>query len=135
MSSTIVTRDSNPVLVLGSPGSERIISTVAQVISHWVDVSAGIEAAVDAPRVHVAVDAEDGRDNAYLEGPIEGVDPGRLGLDLSTASDAYIQRDRNAYFGGVHALALEMSGWVGAADPRRDGVVGYEDVRAESIGD
>tara|TARA_R110000782_G_scaffold9075_14_gene29403 strand:- start:2244 stop:3872 length:1629 start_codon:yes stop_codon:yes gene_type:complete len=135
MSSTIVTRDSNPVLVLGSPGSERIISTVAQVISHWVDAGAGIEAAVDAPRVHVAVDAEDDRDNAYLEGPIEGVDPGRLGLDLSTASDAYIQRDRNAYFGGVHALALEMSGWVGAADPRRDGVVGYEDVRAESIGD
>ncbi|KCZ87955.1 gamma-glutamyltransferase family protein [Hyphomonas johnsonii] len=134
MSSTIVTRDSNPVLVLGSPGSERIISTVAQVISHWVDVGAGIEAAVDALRVHVAVDAEDGRDNAYLEGPVEGVDLARLGLDLSTASDAYIQRDRNAYFGGVHALALETPGWVGAADPRRDGVVGYTDTRAASIG-
>jgi gamma-glutamyltranspeptidase/glutathione hydrolase len=29
----------------------------------------------------------------------------------------------NAYFGGVHAVALERGAWNGAADPRRDGVV------------
>ena len=28
------------------------------------------------------------------------------------------------YFGGVHALAKEKGAWNGAADPRRDGVVG-----------
>ena len=32
------------------------------------------------------------------------------------------QNGRNAYFGGVHAVALENGRWVGAADPRRDGV-------------
>ena len=29
----------------------------------------------------------------------------------------------NAYFGGVHAVALERGTWNGGADPRRDGVV------------
>lgn len=129
MSSTIVTVDGEAVLVLGSPGSERIISSVAQIVSHWFDVGAGIEAAVSAPRVHVAVDLNDGRDNAYLEAEIEGVDLERLGLDAAIASDAYVQDGLNAYFGGVHALAREEAGWVGAADPRRDGMVGYADKR------
>jgi gamma-glutamyltranspeptidase/glutathione hydrolase len=31
--------------------------------------------------------------------------------------------DRNPYFGGVHAIALEKGRWRGAADLRRDGEV------------
>lgn len=129
MSSAIVTRDDQPVLVLGSPGSERIISSVAQIISHWLDIGEGIERAVAAPRVHVSVDTKDGRDNAYVEVQVEGLNVERLELDLVAASDAYIQNERNAYFGGVHAVALEEAGWVGTADPRRDGTVGYVDPR------
>ncbi|MCA8901567.1 MAG: gamma-glutamyltransferase family protein [Hyphomonas sp.] len=129
MSSTIATRNGEAILVLGSPGSERIISTVAQTVSHWFDVGQGIEQSVAAPRVHVAVDKRDGRDNVYQEVPVEGLDIARLGLDSVTPSDTYIQNGLNAYFGGVHALALEESGWTGAADPRRDGAVGYADLR------
>ena len=125
MSTSIVSKDGQPVLVLGSPGSARIISAVTQVISHWVDVDEGIETAVAAPRVHVVIDRKDGRDNAYVEEMVEGLDVDALGFDLANPQTDLIQNGLNAYFGGVHAIALEEGGWRGAADPRRDGTVGY----------
>lgn len=125
MSTSIVSKDGQPVLVLGSPGSARIISAVTQVISHWVDVDEGIETAVAAPRVHVVIDRKDGRDNAYVEQMVEGLDVDALGFDLANPQTDLIQNGLNAYFGGVHAIALEEGGWRGAADPRRDGTVGY----------
>lgn len=125
MSTSIVSKDGQPVLVLGSPGSARIISAVTQVISHWVDVDEGIETAVAAPRVHVVIDRKDGRDNAYVEEMVDGLDVDALGFDLANPQTDLIQNGLNAYFGGVHAIALEEGGWRGAADPRRDGTVGY----------
>ena len=125
MSTTIVSKDGRPVLVVGSPGSARIISAVTQVVSHWVDVNEGIEAAVAAPRVHVVIDSKDGRDNAYVEQMPEGLDVAALGLDLTEPQTDLMKWGLNAYFGGVHAIALEEGGWHGAADPRRDGAVGY----------
>jgi len=125
MSTSIVSKDGQPVLVVGSPGSARIISAVTQVISHWVDVDEGIEVAVAAPRVHVVVDREDGRDNAYIEQMPEGFDVNALGFDLAVPRTDLMLSGLNAYFGGVHAIALEEGGWRGAADPRRDGAVGY----------
>jgi gamma-glutamyltranspeptidase/glutathione hydrolase len=124
MSATIVARDGVPVLVLGSPGSSRIISAVTQVTSHWIDIGSGIVSAVAAHRVHVGID-DDGRDNAYVEADMPGLDLGALGLDRSEPRTDLIIDGRNAYYGGVHAIAREESGWVGAADPRRDGTVGY----------
>jgi gamma-glutamyltranspeptidase / glutathione hydrolase len=52
MSPTIVLKDGRPVLVTGSPGGSRIISTVLQVIVNALDYRMDIEAAVTAPRVH-----------------------------------------------------------------------------------
>jgi gamma-glutamyltranspeptidase/glutathione hydrolase len=52
MSATIVSKNTRPYLVLGSPANERIISAVIQVISHWVDLNKGIESAVNEPRLH-----------------------------------------------------------------------------------
>ncbi len=125
MSTSIVSKDGRPVLIAGSPGSARIISAVTQVISHWVDVDEGVEAAVAAPRVHVVVDRKDGRDNAYIEQMPAGLDVDALGFDLASPQTDLMLNGLNAYFGGVHAIALEEGGWRGAADPRRDGAVGY----------
>lgn len=127
MSTSIVSKNNHPVLIVGSPGSARIISAVTQVISHWIDIDAGIEAAVAAPRVHVVVDTKDGRDNAYVEQMPEGLDVEALGFDLTEPRTDLMMNGLNAYFGGVHAIALEEGAWHGAADPRRDGVVGYEE--------
>jgi gamma-glutamyltranspeptidase / glutathione hydrolase len=52
MSPTIMTKDGNPVLVLGTPGGRRIITTVLQTILNVVDYQMDIQEAVDAPRLH-----------------------------------------------------------------------------------
>jgi gamma-glutamyltranspeptidase / glutathione hydrolase len=52
MSPTIVLKDGKPVLVTGSPGGSRIISTVLQVIVNVIDYRMNIAAAVAAPRLH-----------------------------------------------------------------------------------
>ena len=52
MSPTIVLKDGKPVLVTGSPGGSRIISTVLQVIVNALDYKMDVAAAVAAPRLH-----------------------------------------------------------------------------------
>lgn len=52
MSPTIVLRGGKPVLVTGSPGGSRIISTVLQVIVNVIDYKMDVAAAVAAPRLH-----------------------------------------------------------------------------------
>jgi len=52
MAPTIVLKDNKPVLVTGSPGGSRIISTVLQVIVNVLDYGMNVAAAVDAPRLH-----------------------------------------------------------------------------------
>jgi gamma-glutamyltranspeptidase/glutathione hydrolase len=52
MSPTIVLKDGRPVLVTGSPGGSRIISTVLQVIVNVLDYGMDVAAAVAAPRLH-----------------------------------------------------------------------------------
>jgi gamma-glutamyltranspeptidase/glutathione hydrolase len=52
MSPTIVLRDGKPVLVTGTPGGSRIISTVVQIVVDVIDYKMDIAAAVAAPRVH-----------------------------------------------------------------------------------
>ena len=52
MTPTIVVRDGKTVMVLGSPGSSKIITTVANVLMGVVDYGMDIQEAVDAPRFH-----------------------------------------------------------------------------------
>jgi len=52
MTPTMVVRDGKTVLVLGSPGSSKIITTVANVLMGVIDYGMNIQEAVDAPRFH-----------------------------------------------------------------------------------
>ena len=52
MTPTIVVHDGKTVLVLGSPGSSKIITTVANVLMGVVDYGMNVQEAVDAPRFH-----------------------------------------------------------------------------------
>ena len=52
MTPTIVVHDGKTVMVLGSPGSSKIITTVANVLMGVVDYKMNIQEAVDAPRFH-----------------------------------------------------------------------------------
>jgi len=52
MTPTIVVRDGKTVLVLGSPGGARIMTTVANVLMGVLDYGMNIQEAVNAPRFH-----------------------------------------------------------------------------------
>ncbi|MGC2173419.1 MAG: gamma-glutamyltransferase [Candidatus Sulfotelmatobacter sp.] len=52
MTPTIVVSDGKVFLVLGSPGSSKIITTVANVLMGVIDYGMNIQEAVDAPRFH-----------------------------------------------------------------------------------
>ena len=52
MAPTVVLRDGQPYLVLGSPGGSRIITIVLEVLLDVADYGMGIADAVDAPRFH-----------------------------------------------------------------------------------
>jgi gamma-glutamyltranspeptidase/glutathione hydrolase len=52
MTPTIVLKDGKLVLILGSPGGPRIITTVANILMGVVDYGMNIQEAVNAPRFH-----------------------------------------------------------------------------------
>ncbi len=116
MSPSIVTRAGETVLVLGSPGSARIISAVAQVIAGYAENADSLEALVAAPRIHVT-----GGGRLYLENPAWLSSLQIAELEFSEPSTDLMIEGLNAYFGGVHAVGRLGGEWQAAADPRRDG--------------
>jgi gamma-glutamyltranspeptidase/glutathione hydrolase len=110
MAPTVVLRDGEPELALGSAGSNRIRSAILQTIVRVIDERLPVRAAVQSPRVHFedgVVYAEPGIETRKLEDAGRAI--GRFG-------------DLNLFFGGVQAVAREPDGhFGGAGDPRRGG--------------
>lgn len=52
MSPTIVSKDGEPFMVIGSPGGSRIITITLQSIMNVIDHGMNIQEAIDAPRIH-----------------------------------------------------------------------------------
>jgi gamma-glutamyltranspeptidase/glutathione hydrolase len=110
MAPSIVMRDGEVELVLGSAGSNRIRSAILQTIVGVVDRGMQVRAAVEAPRVH-------------FEGGVLYAEPG-IELDELSETDIGIVRfgALNLFFGGVQAVQCRDEGLIGAGDPRRGGV-------------
>jgi gamma-glutamyltranspeptidase/glutathione hydrolase len=116
MSPSLVLKDGEVEMVLGSGGSNRIRSAILQSIIRLVVEDAWAEDAVAAPRVHFengAVQSEPGLDEALLA---------RLEDD---GYEVVRWRAKDWFFGGVHAVARDPeTGRVGGGgDPRRGGAV------------
>ncbi len=124
MTPTILMKDGKPVMAIGSPGSERIISAIVQVISLWIDAGLSIEDAVAYPRIHITPDKI-----IYLESDVlaknERLALKNLGFKFESPPSDIIINNLNPYFGGINAIAYENDVWKGAADPRRDGAIGF----------
>jgi len=124
MTPTILMKNGKPVMAIGSPGSERIISAIVQVVSLWIDAGLNIEEAVSNPRIHVTPDKI-----IYLESnDMSETQKNNLinsGFSFEQPPSEIILNGLNPYFGGINAIAFENGEWKGAADPRRDGAVGY----------
>ena len=52
MSPTIVTKDGQPVMVVGTPGGSRIITAVLHTLINVIDYGMNVQEAVDAPKFH-----------------------------------------------------------------------------------
>ncbi len=118
MSPTVVLREGQLELGLGSGGSNRIRSAILQTIIRVIADGMDAQEAVSAPRVHFeagAVQAEPGLDERALD-------------MLAARSYQLVHwQERNLFFGGVHAVARDpaTSQLSGGGDPRRGGAVAY----------
>jgi gamma-glutamyltranspeptidase/glutathione hydrolase len=52
MTPTIILKDDNPYIIIGSPGGSQIITTVLQVVLNCIDFDMNIREAIEAPRIH-----------------------------------------------------------------------------------
>jgi gamma-glutamyltranspeptidase/glutathione hydrolase len=109
MAPSVVMRDGEVELVLGSAGSNRIRSALLQTIVGVVDHGMLAREAVEAPRVH-------------FEGGIVYAEPGIEVEQLGTDRQVVSFGARNLFFGGVQAVQLRGERLTGAGDPRRGGV-------------
>ena len=118
MSPTIVLREGQLELGLGSGGSNRIRSAILQTIIRVIADAMDAQEAVSAPRIHFeagAVQAE------------PGIDERALDMLAARGYQLVHWQERNLFFGGVHAVARDpATGRLsGGGDPRRGGAVAY----------
>jgi gamma-glutamyltranspeptidase/glutathione hydrolase len=123
MAPTVGRRDDGAVLALGSPGADRITTALLQVLASVAHGGAGLQEAVDRPRLHVH-HLDDGEQDVDGSGaPIQVEAEADLPLPWL---DLPVRRHdpRSMYFGGVGAaLRLPDGGLEAAGDPRRVGAV------------
>ena len=112
MSPTIVLKDGKPVLVTGSPGGSRIISTVLQVIVNVLDYHMDVAAAVAAPRLH----------HQWLpdEVRIEHGFPDDVIAALRAKGHTVVEPMGQT---SANSIAVTEHGLLGAPDPRTRGAV------------
>tara|TARA_Y100001001_G_scaffold161275_1_gene185377 strand:+ start:149 stop:1912 length:1764 start_codon:yes stop_codon:yes gene_type:complete len=109
MSPTIVKKNGRNVLVTGSPGGSRIITTTLQVILNVIDHGMNIQTAVSVPRMH----------HQWLPDEIrieQGISPDTIRL-LEERGHTVV---RGSAMGAIQSIMVGKDGTLyGGADPRR----------------
>jgi gamma-glutamyltranspeptidase/glutathione hydrolase len=113
---TIVFKNDLPWLVLGSPGSQRIFSSVAQFLSLVIDRQLSIDKAMMYPRIH-------SEQNGELSMETERIDPSVKEFLVEKGYRIKSREPYSFYMGAVHTALKRHTGtgFQGAADIRRDG--------------
>ncbi|WP_038181163.1 gamma-glutamyltransferase [Vibrio rhizosphaerae] len=110
MAPTIVLKDGQPYLAIGSPGGSRIIGYVAQALIAHLTWGQDIQQALNMPHIvdrFGPIDLEQGTRAEQLKPALE-----KMGYHVNI----------QALNSGLHAIRLTKDGLEGAADPRREGV-------------
>ena len=110
MSPTIVLRDGKVVLVTGSPGGSRIISTVLQVIVNVIDYKMDVAQAVAAPRLH----------HQWLPDDVS-IEPGFPDDVLAVLREKGHHVVESAGYSSANSILVTPTGLLGAPDPRTRG--------------
>lgn len=113
---SIIFYNHEPWMVLGTPGSARIFSTLSHFISRVIDHNNPIDQAMEKPRIHCAVDGKISleADDSLVE-IIHHLKKMGYKIDI---------RERYSFFlGAVHAVlkCQTQEGFQGIAEVRRDG--------------
>lgn len=111
MAPTIVLKDKQPVLAIGSPGGSNIIAYTTNSIIGYLDWGMDVQKAVAMP--HMVNRTGD----YYLE---KGTDAEKYQPVFAEMGYTVKVDNLNS---GLHAIAIKADGLEGGADPRRDGVV------------
>lgn len=116
MTPTIILKNGNPVLILGSPGGSTIPTAVLQVIMNYLIFGMQIQAAVNSPRIH----------HQWLP---DRIDYENMAI-LNDVKENLIKRKHILgeirTLGRVEAISIENGIYYGATDPRGyGGAVGY----------
>jgi gamma-glutamyltranspeptidase/glutathione hydrolase len=111
---TLILREGQPLLALGSPGGPTIVGAVLQVILSVIDDGLSLQAAIEAPRFF----AKDYPRMTWEQGLPQETLAGLVELGHQPA-------DEPAIIGCVQAAMRDPASeqWTAAADPRRDGAV------------
>jgi len=113
---SILFYNNNPWIVMGTPGSARIFSTLSHFISRIIDHDNSIDVAMEKPRIHCAVDGKISleADDSVIE-IIKHLKKMGYKIDI---------KERYSFFlGAIHAVmkCQTTNGFQGVAEVRRDG--------------
>ena len=112
MTPTIVLKNGKPVLVTGSPGGSRIITTVLQVIVNVIDFHMPIDQAVETPRLH----------NQWQPDEVT-VEPGFPADEIAALKARGHNVVPSMARTSANSIAVTPRGYVGAADSRSRGAL------------
>jgi gamma-glutamyltranspeptidase/glutathione hydrolase len=121
MSPTIVlNNDGEPVYLAGSPGGSRIIGYTAQALVAMMDFGRDPQEAVNTPNY------QNRNGPTELEPPIAGV---TADFDFEALVEALTLRNHTVEniageVSGLSVVEVTADGFLGGADPRRDGTAG-----------
>jgi gamma-glutamyltranspeptidase/glutathione hydrolase len=116
MAPTMLLKQAQPEIVLGSGGSNRIRTAILQVISNVIDFDMSVDAAVNRSRMH-------------WEDDVLSLEPGFYNSEIRQNTfpfngELVHWEDQNMFFGGVHTVIQYADGTIaGAGDRRRNGSV------------
>lgn len=115
----VMLKDGKPLLTAGSPGANRIITAMANIVIQVVDFQQELGPAILAPRFHNSNLSQTEFESRFPAESIKALEA--LGHKIG------VKGEFDLYFGGAQGVMLLPDGKLaGAADPRRDGVaVGY----------
>ena len=115
MSPTLVTRNGQVTLVVGTPGGSRIFTTVFQVLNNLYDYQMPLKEAVAAPRVHHQLLP---KDTIFLEAGA----PLSAEVMQQLRAMGYTLKDQGWAMGNVQAIRIKGTQLEATSDPRSRGV-------------
>ena len=117
MAPTIVLRDGEPMLAIGSPGGSTIITTVLQTLVNRIDLGMDISQAIAAPRASQRNTAAVTAEPEFIEAYGSALEA--FGHKLTPAGDSFTPQ---AEIGAIEAVEIAADGsLIAAAEPTRRG--------------